>query len=330
MSVYKKINEKVSNKVFDERCQGREVKIKSSTFYDKGKKKKYDLISTLSVTLNPEIDLTPDCQRPLDTYDMAVHNAICTLWANGVTKFTTKDLYKVMAGDAEKDLSRSGNIKKRIENSLEKISWRKIKINFQEESEAYGTFYEGYEMHDGVKEKVQYTSIMGNMVQMVRREGVIVRNGQKCDAWIVTGEPLLYTYAKMKKQIGTLDSVHLNIENKLTEHAVMIREYLLGQVLYARGLEIKEQKTKKKSDRKEVELTVNFDDMFTKLKISNEGGKQKQRAIETVKDILNYWVHVSGLLKEYQIEKVKSGNGKLVDGKAIIKINSDKFILNEE
>ena len=149
MAVYKKINEKVSNKVFDEKCQGKEVKIKSSTYYDKKTRKRFDLISTLSVTLNPDIDLAPEYQKPLDTYDMAVHNAVCTLWAAGTTKFTTKDLYKIISGDEEKDLCRNRNILERLELSLEKLSWRKIKINFQQENEIYGTVYEVYETHNG-------------------------------------------------------------------------------------------------------------------------------------------------------------------------------------
>lgn len=321
MAVVKKITEKVSNKVFEEKCQGKEVCIKSSSCYDKKLHKHINLISTLNVTVDPNVDLTPACQRPLDAYDLAVHNAICTLWERRIREFTTLDLFRIMSGDSHKEFCRNGvgKTKEHLELSLEKISWRKITINFKEENEHYGIAYECYEIIDGERQKVAYHTITGNMVPMVKWNGVL-KGGQKCGGWKLTGEPLLYTYAKMKGQIGTLDARHLNIPNSLTDNTIIIREYLLGKILYARGREIKE---------KTNEVQINFDTLYDYLKLDNSstGRSQKKRAINTIKNILDFWKNETALLTDYKIVKVKGSTGHMVEGLAIIKINSHNFIL---
>lgn len=228
-------------------------------------------------------------------FDMAVHNAVCSFVEAGASTFSIEQLYRVMAGNQKKQLKANTNISKEIEHSLEKMMCTIVGIAFPDECKKFGLDLRDENGNSVVKVKSNMLNLKMVTVKMA--------NGKQVEGWKILMEPPLYTYAKLKSQIETLNLSHLNVPLNINGDNIRLREYLLGRVLMIKGNTTKSGNIRKRYENCE---TISFDSLFEIFDIPKESPKsedihKRERLLEKCEKVFSYWKEDTGLLKDWGI-----------------------------
>lgn len=217
-------------------------------------------------------------KKELTSYDREVHDAVVTLYVEGGNEFFTPQMvYRTMTGSPAARLSVKQQ--KSISNSLKKLMFSLVRIEAsKEECEAYGFdrfFYEGA------------------VIQLEKCVAVV--NGLNLEMYHLLCQPVLYTYAGKKNQIGKFDIRLLNSPVNKNEEIITLQSYLYRRILAVKG-------------NAKLSSTIIYSTIYKKLNISSvsAGGlrKKKLKIRKIVGQILNYWVE-QNFIKNFSENKVK-------------------------
>lgn len=215
---------------------------------------------------------------PLTLYEKAVLNGLCTLWEAGrqgpnELYFTPDMLYKAMTGN------KKAKIREEREKELDKTIWKlasyKVTINAESEQKMY-------------KDPIPYR-VKGHLIDIRQAETDVTINGQKVPTlYRMSTEPILYTYAKRKKQINQVPIKIINVPVNQTDSVIALKNYLLWRISW---------------NTAGNSVTVRYDAIFKALGIDPENRanrKKKSKLYSDTKKILDYWQDLE-TIKSYEI-----------------------------
>lgn len=237
----------------------------------------------LSALVN--IDFTDDAinimgKRELTAYDREVHDAIVTLYVDGGNELITPQMiYRAMTGDDNARLA--SKQQESISNSINRLLYSRLILNASKEDAlayGYGSFkYEGAII---IGEKLTATTVSGNVVSEVIR---------------ILREPVLYTYASKKNQIGRFAIKLLDSPVNKTEENIILQSFLYRHILAIKG--------------GSLSPTMVYSTIYNQLgiKASSQASmnNKKKKVRDTIKKILAYWKK-EGFIKSYKENKRKA------------------------
>lgn len=239
-----------------------------------------------------------DLESKLTPYDMAVHDAICTLVDSGRTLITTRQIAESMTGQR----CESKGVLSAVTRSINKMRMTFVDIDYTAHLKAYGI--EPNEGNSIIKNS--------NVIQAESYKNVDINGQTVAQAWKITTEPFLFTYAKELNQVATCPMLMLNVPGvkKNEENTVLIRHL-------AREIE-----TMKKV--KNYSHTMLFSTIYARCGISFDNVKNRAKAEHSqrkkIYDILDYWKD-EGYINDYQLKADKEIVHKGKKGKTITAIN---------
>ena len=269
---------------------GAAVKVGSISKRENGVKREFPVTTAVSLKLdknNSNIKFSNNTM--LDPYCRSVHNAIATLYAAGNKDMTKDMIYRAIKGGIEKGGrdSPEEETREKISNAIDLLLRTTMTIDASQETRYYGRADFQFKGH-----------VLPAQIFTAKVNGVEVKDCIK-----LLAEPPLYTYAKRHNQINSCDIRMLKMPIRSTEENVIIRDYVLEQVLDMQN---------EKSHRNNVML---YDTLFCHLGLKNATKQKKADVRKKVHAILDNWVK-GGFIKGY--EDVK-------DGKSITKVKITYF-----
>ena len=264
---------------------GAAVKVGSISRRESGVKKEFPVTTAVSLKLdknNSNIKFSNNAM--LDPYCRSVHNAIATLYAAGNTDMTIDMIYRAMKGGTEEgEMDSPGEVaRKKISEAIDLLLRTIMTIDASQETKYYGRADFQFKGH-----------VLPAQIFTAKVTGVEVKDCIK-----LLAEPPLYTYAQRSNQINSCDIKMLKMPISNTEENVIIRDYLLEQVLDMQN---------EKSRRNNVIL---YDTLFRYLGLENALKQKKSDVRKKVHAIFDNWIK-EGFIKGYNDVK---------EGKSISKV----------
>lgn len=261
-----------------------EAKGETLTLEVTGKKAKKPAYIYMDVTKIPNIKGVDNLTR----FDNSVLNAICTLYQNGTTRFTSESIYKILTGVNRVRVT--DEKLKDIDRSIYKLWGTRVAIDLSEQRRLYKNL-----VLEGIDENI--INVRRAKGHMVKPTGAPV----KWTVWEILREPILYTYAQSINQIASFPLEYLS-NSQATQQGINLRLALLRYIYMAQGGtgEIK------------LKYTTLFDDAGMIFSESNTKTAQVQteRARKTIEaDLLQ--LKNKGLIKDFATYKSATDKKRL-------------------
>lgn len=222
-------------------------------------------------------------KRDLNYYDLLVHDAVWTLYKNGIAVFSISTVIKVISGNPS--LNPSKKQQEMVRDSISRLLSTSVKISFTQEYELY---------QKGNENSAQETIYEGQLVA-----GEIITdkiNNRFSNAVIrLLREPILGYLASMKGQITPVSNIYLSVPVRLDEDTYKLRNYLLRRILR------KEQRKEKKYQR-----SIMLKTLLDFMSIAEDEYMAKRRMLEKTKKMFSHWQ------KEEMISGYKIYSDKIV------------------
>ena len=226
------------------------------------RKTKKEILSMVSLDYSDKT-ISISGRKELTPYDREVHDALVTLYVDGENDYITPQMiYRAMTGNPDARLT--AKQQEAISNSLSKLLYSRLVIKAsKEECEAYGFDKFSYE---------------GTVIQGEKVTATL--NGNVLEVYHLLKEPVLYTYAEKKSQIGRLDIKLLNSPVNKNEENITLQSYLYRRILAIKG-------------SGKLSPTIVYDTVYKQIELTaaSDGAlrKKKLKVRNTIKQILDYW-----------------------------------------
>lgn len=268
-------NTKLSNALFD----ATKNLTKMANIKVSEEKTKEEILIKAKLSFVP-LDNMENIELPtrITAYDKAVHDAICSIYANGNMRMSSNQIYEAMTGKPTKNSQRL----EKVDNSVMKLMMSLVYVNYTDQAKAWGL-------------DCEETKFKANILYC---KGITVKfsNGEEATGWQLIEPPTLYQYALETKQIVTVDKALLCTSKvKNSEDVIAIKHYLLRRIEL-----MKNQKNSIKNPN------ILFSTLFSYcgIKGSRENLRKKRNIIT---ELLQDWKN-TGYIKdfsEYKGEKNK-------------------------
>lgn len=149
----------------------------------------------------------------ITAYDKAVHDAICSIYANGNMRMSSNQIYEAMTGKQTKD----AKMLDKVDDSIIKLMMSLVYVNYTDQAKAWGL-------------DCEETKFKANILYC---KGITIKfsNGEEATGWQLIEPPTLYQYALETKQIVTVDKALLCTSKvKNSEDVIAIKHYLLRRI----------------------------------------------------------------------------------------------------
>lgn len=188
---------------------------------------------TLKIEINKEksafnlVDLYLDSHlsfsHKIVPFDMAVMDAVYTIFCSGQDVFSTEQIACVFSGN-EKHRA-TAKLLQMIQESIDKLRFISIRINCTDEINTRRDLKK-------YKDKVEYLVHESYLLPVEKVELKYRANGKVVQAYQLIKKPALYTYAEMLHQIIDVPAEILNTTEKVNDtiDAVMIKRYVIKRV----------------------------------------------------------------------------------------------------
>ncbi|MBQ6504364.1 MAG: hypothetical protein IJI57_10685 [Flexilinea sp.] len=216
-------------------------------------------------------------ERKLNYFDLLVHDAVWTLYVNGVTVFSVSTVVKVMSGNSS--LNPSKNQQEKVRNSISRLLSTSVKISFSQE-------FEQYKKGDGSSEHKTYYE-----GQLVAGEIITDKiNNRFSNAVVrILREPILGELAYMKGQVTQVSNIYLSVPIRLEIDTYKLRDYLLRRIL---------RKDRRKN--KQNERSIRLETLWTFMEIEEDEYMTRMRTLEKIEKMLSYW-QKEKMIADYQV-----------------------------
>ena len=207
-------------------------------------------------------------QKKLNLFDYLVHDAIFTLWNNGVKTFTASTVIRLISGKTShrKDL----DIEEKVKDSIKRMLTILINIDYTEEARFY--LKENYDD----KKKYIYSAalISGNILT-----GKI--NGHFSDATVqIYREPILGELARLKTNVTTIPLEILSVPVRLNVETYILRDFLLRRIVHIKNL------------KSRVNNVILLKTVFEVVGIGKTEYVRKKRLLDKIHKMLSFWAEV--------------------------------------
>lgn len=210
--------------------------------------------------------------KNLDPYDKRVYMAASAYFENGSDRITYQQIYKAMG---YKGRAGKSDLEK-IHESVSKMSRTRIAVDNKAECGWYN--------------RVRFT-YDGALLPMERVTGYV--NGQLAESVVhLFREPPLMTFARERNQLTAVSVKLLNSPLSKTNANLQLEDYLISRISHMKNGFPNHK--------------MAFETICEKTDITEK--KQKQRAREKIKKLLDYY-QKTGFIKGYRLEK----NGVLIE-----------------
>lgn len=205
-------------------------------------------------------------KRDLNYFDLLVHDAVWTLYRNGVTVFSVSTVVKVISGNPS--LNPSKKQQEKVRDSISRLLSTSVKISFSQE-------YEKYQKSDA--KAAHETRYEGQLVAGEIIEDKI--NNRYSNAVVrILREPILGYLASMKEQITSVSNIFISVPIRLDEDTYKLRDYLLRRIL-----------RKDRRKEKKYERTIRLETIWKFMSIEDDEYMTRKRTLEKIEKMLSYW-----------------------------------------
>lgn len=199
-----------------------------------GRDKKKGKIENRCIITYQGDDVKLKGKRPFTEYDREVHDAVVSLYCNGIDTFTPEMLYRVMTGDASAHPEQKQIAA--ISDSLFKMRFINVDIDLENE-----LLYRKIVRPDEVSiTQMQFAENLLTLktvsLEFENAHGKYRQRGYK-----VLGTPILYAYSRTTRQVLNIPSSCLQIKDEQgnilrnNEDRIQIKGYLLRRVAVMKG-----------------------------------------------------------------------------------------------
>lgn len=265
-------NTKLANLTFDNKSdlsEGGNIRVSAT--------KKKEVIITAKVVSQLDargIKLT----RQLSEQDRCVFDAVCTLFMDGQTTFTAKQVYKTYTGLDRMNPQAIEN----VEKSLQKMRFTSIDIDWTNHALMN-------KLDDETAPQKVTVTVGGYLLPL---EVIRVDDGDTHQVgYRFIKEPVYLTYSRITGQLVTIPAEMLKLETvNMTPERIAIQHYMMRQI------EIMKNPKNKFSNR-----TMLFETIFEKCGVIEITNRQtKARYVDAVEKILNEWIERK-YIKDYEV-----------------------------
>ena len=231
-------------------------------------------------------------RHKITKYDQAVHNAISSLWEAGNRSISPQEIFRTMNGNA--DVKVKAKQAEKVDASVNKLMFTRLTLDMSADIKEGGLVIRDNRVSKGIVETQLLQATIGTLQ---------TNNGKTVRGYILSREPMLYTYSKAKKHVLSVDASLLDTSSELsnTDDVIVIREYLLQQVENMRH----GYRDNTVIDYSTIEEATGIDPAGDKV--------EQHRFRETVKKILSSWKK-----KGYILDYIDHKAGRTVKGVKII------------
>lgn len=217
--------------------------------------------------------------RKLTQYDKQVHDAVCTLWGNGIERFTAEEVYRAMNRISDNRFLGNVDLTK-ITKSLEAAVLRRVKIDATEQLKAR-------KIND-IK-----SAIFEDYFLPLRKIEITNRVGRTAVGWEITSAPAIYSYSEALKQIATIPMSQLDTRKRVKNSETVSRmsDSLITRIEWIKG------------GSKKAAAVILYSTLFEECEIdySRLNKTQRQRKRKLVKGILEGFKD-NGYIKDFHEE----------------------------
>ena len=230
-------------------------------------------------------------RRPYMEYDREVHDAVVSLFAAGITRFTAATVYRVMTGSNDGD-NISQQTLDRIEESLYKMRFINVKADVSSELEQRHIVLEDDSVIKGGRIDSYLLNLDRTEIEFENADGK-----GKVIGYTLNRAPILYAYSQLTKQLLSAPTKMLNITDgkgkpiRNSEQRIVIKGYLMRRILIMQG----------KTAQSNHILLKKIYDLFP----TATDRKQIKRIRDYAIAVLDCWIK-DGFIDGYEIVK-KSG-----------------------
>ena len=177
---------------------------------------KKEILTKVSLNYDDKNIQIYDKDKRFTPYDRIVHNAVCSLFEAGNTKFTPDQVYRAMNGLDDQQYVSPQAIGA-ITRSLNKQRRIYAKVDYTNEAKAYRKDVNNCIVEDYI---------------LSAKKIILKAGGQRVTGYKLNSKPILYQYAQVSGQVLTVPSKLLNTKDviKSTPEVIIIREYLIRRI----------------------------------------------------------------------------------------------------
>lgn len=200
--------------------------------------------------------------------DKEVHDAVVSLYAAGNKVLSPAMVYRTMAGKNDSAFVPQEKLKE-VTASIYKCMSSIISIDASEEASIYGL------------------DAMYSQNLIYAKAVTLKTKGWEVNAFMLIDEPVLYKYAKMKRQVFAVPLRVLDTPPSKTNDVIVLQGYLVRIVESLRRPGVK------------LSSTILYSTLYELLDCSDATKQKLQRVRNNIKAILEYWVEI-GYIKGYR------------------------------
>jgi len=233
-------------------------------------------------------DLQYTGRHKLTAYDQYVHDAVTTLLVEHPRKplnITAEQIYRTMLGDARYTKVSPAAVED-VRISMEKAKYIRVQVDFTDEARAY----------KWPVDKFTIDSPLLNF-DVIR----VSKGDHEQEFYSIKGEPPLYTYAKLSRQIARIPLGRIDTKDatRSTGTALTIKAYLLRRI------------ERMKNDETPSLHKIKYDTIFEYVGVADEKSRtQRSRHKTVIKKLLGHWVnteYIKGFTEYTSDSKSKAG-----------------------
>lgn len=234
---------------------------------------------------------------PFTPDDHAIYTAVSMLKDAGNTSFTINQVYRAMTYEDETDpqggpLYPSEKRAQEIEEAIEKGMRTKVSINTTKESKK----------PDDPSYKKIYS---GNLYDL--RAGELIMNNQRTKGYVFLADPILFEYAKARREIQRAPLAALKIPNKrYSSRNITARNYVISQIGYMMS-------GRRLNNIMLLDTIIKASGNYDEKASAKTRGKQRREMVEVITAVLDNLTEIE-YINAYETISTTSGRGTTVTG----------------
>ena len=217
--------------------------------------------------------------RPISEFDLLVFEGCISQIAAGRTMFTATDVFESATGGKNPSKKQLNE----FTESIDRMRFNKLTIDMTQEAEAHNLV--DPETGEPWKSwKVETLLLPADKITMKSP------NGRTVEGYVSTKEPVVFTHARMTKQMVSYPKHYLETKDagSNTPTNLIIRSYLLKRILQAQ-----------KNPR--MKPTIKYSTIYEKAGVDKNNRTVRKRANDYIEGLLKIWVEMK-LISGYKIE----------------------------
>lgn len=255
-----------------------------------GGNNKKAIVTTCVLTVDKNINF-PNGYR-LNENDIAVQDAVSTLYVAGNELITIDMIYRVMTGKVGSSIKAQDKAES-IQNSMKKLNGTIVEIDMSEEFKNRKISLNGESI---IKGRTTSRLLQYNLSEVSTANKTVT-------AYKILSTPIIYEYSSSIGQVLTVDINILDVPLDNTDKIIVLKNYLIRRIEGMKG--------KNKLNNNHINLIKIYEklDIYGEDKTKKQIEKSESKIREQIKKILDYWKK-ENYIKEYEFKNL---NGRKKD-----------------